>query len=227
MNFSEIYPQIAQVAMSYHYRKSPDLLIKLQQWLEKTLRWLHDFLASWQIIIPGLTDSRMASNVLQLSLCAVGVLCLAVLLVMLWARLRQLKIQAQIASKGQATFTQLVSATAWRAEAERQASAANWRQACRAAYLCSLYLFEERHILSFSPSRTNYEYWYALVQKPILAKTFRNLANLVESVWFGGKSAGPDEFQLSLNWLEAIDKESATTTGQSQPTASGVTGNAH
>jgi hypothetical protein len=223
MNFSEIYPQIAQVAMSYDYKKPPDLLVKIQAGLEKFLRMLNDWLNSFQIRVPGLTDSRMASTILQVILWLVGALCLVLLLVALWNRLKQLKLQTQLARKGQTASGQLLNAEAWRSESERLAAAGNFKEACRASYFSALRILDERKILEFSPTRTNYEYWYALAKTKKLAKDFRSLAYLVELVWFGNRQADKADYEESIALLKQIESESQANAVTDDATISGVT----
>jgi Domain of unknown function (DUF4129) len=223
MNFSEIYPQIAQVAMSYNYKKPPDLLVKIQEWIEKALRWLSDWLNSIQIKVPGLTDSRMASTVLQVILWLIGVVCLILLLVALWNHLKQLKLQTQLARKGQTISGQLLNASAWRSEGERLAAGGNFKEACRASYFSALRLLDEEKIVEFSPTRTNYEYWYALAKTKKLAQNFRALAYLVEMVWFGNRQADKADYEESMSLLKLIESEAEAHTATEQATISGAT----
>jgi hypothetical protein len=222
MNFSEIYPQIAQVAISYDYKKPPDLLVKIQQWIEKVLRLINDWLNSLQIKVPGLTDSRMASTVLQVVLWLIGALCLTLLLAALWNRLKQLKLQTQMARKGQTVSGQLLDASAWRCEGERLAADGNFKEACRASYFSALRLLDEKKILEFSATRTNYEYWYALAKSQQLAQRFRALSHLVELVWFGKSQANKTDYEESMNLLKQIEIESEAIATTEQATITGA-----
>jgi hypothetical protein len=222
MNFSEIYPQIAQVAMSYNYKKPPDLLVKIQEWIEKALRWLSDWLNSIQIKVPGLTDSRMASTVLQVILWLIGAVCLVLLLVALWNHLKHLKLQTQLARKGQTISGQLLDASAWRSEGQRLAAGGNFKEACRASYFSALRLLDEKKIVEFSPTRTNYEYWYALAKTKILAQDFRSLSYLVEMVWFGNRQADKADYEESISLLKLIESEAEAHTAVEKATISGA-----
>ncbi|HEY9791865.1 MAG TPA: DUF4129 domain-containing protein, partial [Candidatus Obscuribacterales bacterium] len=62
----------------------------------------------------------------------------------------------------------------------------------------------------FAPTKTNYEYSYALAQHPDLQKGFRQLAELVEVIWFGNKEADKTDFQQSMSWLVELNGEIET-----------------
>ncbi len=222
MNFSEIYRQIAQVALGYNYKKPPDLLVKIQEWIGRILRLIDDWLNSLQIKVPGLTDSRMAANILQVILWIVGIACLILLLLAVWSRLKQLKMQTQLARQGQTISGQLLDAAAWRTESQRLADAGNFKEACRASYFSALRLLDEKKIVEFSVTRTNYEYWYALAKSQPLAKTFRALAQLVEYVWFGNGQAEKAHYQESIALLCQIETETESMARTETATISGA-----
>jgi hypothetical protein len=98
----------------------------------------------------------------------------------------------------------------WKKQAQELAAAKNWKEACRASYMAALRLLDEAKIVEFAPTRTNYEYWYALApQSKPLAVAFRKLAQMVEVIWFGNKIAAADDLEQSLQSLRNLEVEVA------------------
>lgn len=185
MNFPDIYTQIQEVAAGYSYNKPPDILYLIQSMIERFLRAVSDLLGIFHIHLPGLTDSRVASNVMQILLVLLGVISLAIL-TFYFAK----KISSRSDAKGKTKIIGpggaiLLTAKDWQEEADRLAASGHWREACRALYFSFLRILDEREILQFSTTRTNYEYFYALARKKQLSTIFKKIAELVESAWFG------------------------------------------
>ena len=195
MNFPDISHQIEQVASGYRYNKPPDFLLTIQELVARFLRVLNDLLNMFNIHVPGLTDSRMVSNVMQVLLVIGGVVCLVLLVIVIAGRLRQVRLNNDTTKILGSGANILLTAKDWQEESERLASAGQWREACRALYFSFLRLLHEREILQFSATRTNYEYFYALVRKKELAEIFKTLAGLVESAWFGNYTADRDDHE--------------------------------
>ena len=207
MDFKDITPEIAEVAKSYRYHQSPDLLVKLQERIASALRWLNDWLSSFRITIPGPADTKIVGNLMQLILLAAGLIGAAVLLWLVWVRLSQIR-KAKAAAKRAAASAELVlDAGGWRQEAQNLASREDWRGACRALYLSLLRLLDELRVASFAPTKTNYEYWYALSAYPAIQKGFRELASRVELVWFGSRLATKPDYDLCLAKLGEMEDE--------------------
>jgi len=170
-------------------------LLALQRLVRAFLRFLSDLLASLHIPIGGTTDSRAMSNVLLVAVLALGSICVVLVVVAIVARARQLK-RAQKKSKlGVDAQAILLSAEAWRQEADRLSGEKAWKEACRASYFSFLRGLDEKGVLPFSPTRSNYEYYYALSRKSNLAAVFRRLADLVEEEWFGNRVACEADYE--------------------------------
>ena len=213
MKFSDISQQIEQVASGYRYNKPPDLLVTVQELVARFLRFLYDLLNMLHINAPGLTDSHAVSNVLRVILVFLGIACLTALVVVLARRVKQIRLTNERTKIVGASASRLLTADDWQAEAERLAAGAQWREACRALYFSLLRLLDERGILQFSPTRTNYEYFYALVRKKELAETFRTLVSLVESTWFGNYHAERGDYDRCKQLVQAaIDSPDARVT---------------
>jgi hypothetical protein len=191
MNFPDIYTQIKEVAAGYNYNKPPDLLFLIQSMIERGLRALYDFLNMFNIRMPGLTDSRMASNVMQALLVLLGVLSLGILVIFFAkkiTRMKRAREKTKVISPGSSI---LLTAKDWQEEADRLASSKQWREGCRALYFSFLRTLDERDVLQFSATRTNYEYFYALARRKQLAARFKDLVGMVEAAWFG--NFNPDQ----------------------------------
>jgi hypothetical protein len=208
VDLTEISNQIASVAANYNYKQPPDLLIQFQNWVQTILRFIHDFLSALHIELPAVTDTRMASNVMQVMLWIAGSICLILFIWAMWNRLNQLKYQSQLARKGQSA-SETLDATGWKEQALALAAQGKWREACRALYFAALRNMDESKILEYSPSRSNYEYYYSLTRQPMIAKEFRRLANLVEAVRFGKRTATQADFEELNDLLSGIEKECA------------------
>ncbi len=205
----EVSADIAVIAQSYRYHNPPELLLKMQEIASQLLRWLSDLLSSLRIKVPGLADSSMASNVMQVLLYGAGLVgaCFAVSLI--WRRLRDLKIESERARSPAASTIKLLNSSGWQKEAEQLATDGLYREACRALYLSCLQLLHERGIAEFVATRTNYEYWYALARHSMLQQSFRALVSPVELIWFGSKPATQDDYLICLKALREFQAEVA------------------
>jgi hypothetical protein len=209
VDLTEISNQIARVAANYSYKQPPDILIQFQNAVQSLLRFIHDFLAAWHIDLQVMSDTRMASNVMQILLWIAGAICLILFIWAMWGRLNQLQHHAQLARNGQSAINEILDSAGWKEQAQSLAAQEKWREACRAVYFACLRNMDESKILEYSPSRSNYEYFYSLTRKPIIAKDFRRLANLVEAVWFGKRTATQEDFEEVNSLLSGIEKECA------------------
>ena|ERR1700679_618668 len=61
--------------------------------------------------------------------------------------------------------------------------------------MSTLHLLDERNIMAFSATKTNYEYFYALKRMAKVAESFHNLVDLVEHIWFGDKEATGEDYK--------------------------------
>ncbi len=208
MNPRDIAPEIAAVAGKYNYKKPPDLLVQMQEWLDKAWRFVTDLLSSLRIHMPGMADTNVVGNIMQVLVLLVGAICLFVIVFFALKRMGQLNAQAQLAKKGQSAAYRLLDAQGWKKEALDLAEKKDWREACRALYMSSLRTMHENSVVEFAPTRTNYEYWYALEPRSeMLARAFKSLANQVELVWFGNKQAGPDDYKEIGEHLQKVEEE--------------------
>jgi hypothetical protein len=57
------------------------------------------------------------------------------------------------------------------------------------------------------PTRTNYEYWYALARHKPIAVAFRQIADIVEESWFGYHEASKSDYEQCLQLLQQAESE--------------------
>ena len=206
MNFPDISEQIRQVASGYRYNKPPEFLSLFQETLERVLRIIADLLDMLHIHIPALTDSRSVSNLMHIILVLIGIVCFIALVFAIAMRIRQVRF-AQERTKTLGTATNiLLTSKDWQRESDNLASQKQWREACRALYFSLLRLLDEREILRFSPTRTNYEYSYALVRRKELAEGFKKLVTVVEATWFGNYQANEEDFDRCKTLVDNLSK---------------------
>jgi hypothetical protein len=215
--FDDITAKIAEVARSYDFREPPDIILTAQNWLALLLRWLIDFLESLHIILPGSADSKMVGTLMQVLLYASGFAGGMVLIAVALIRIRRIRSKQRLSSiRGSATESLLDSA-GWKAEAARLAGSSDWRGACRALYLSLLRNLDEKKVSPYAPTKTNYEYWYALARYPSLQLAFRQLAYSVEAIWFGQQTAGADDYARCAEQLTAAEQEASRVSPAGEP----------
>jgi len=206
MDFRDISPVIQDVAKNYHYHKPPEFVIFVQDMIAKLLRLLKDFLDSLHFYVPA-HDTRMVGNLLKFAWFALGAVGVAAVAYFAWRRLKQLKGIAQQAKRGQFASETLLDADAWRKQAEELAGQKEWKEACRALYFSLLKRLDEKGVVEFMPTRTNYEYWYALARHKPIAMPFREIANIVESSWFGNRNATTGDYEDCIKFLSQAQEE--------------------
>jgi hypothetical protein len=201
MNLPEIYPAVEQVAADYSYNKPPDFLILLEELISRTIRLLNDLFSLLHLHIPESSDSRSFSNLLQFILFCLGVIAFFASIIFFVRRFQNRQAAASKRIKSATSANVLMSSLDWQQEGERLAESHRWREACRAIYFAFLRLLDEKQILSFSSTRTNYEYSKALSQNKDLSDVLRGLVEVVESAWFGNYQAQPSDFKSCRNLL--------------------------
>ncbi len=206
MEFQDVTPQLEKLASEFNFKDPPVFLVRLQELVSYVLRAVADFLKQFKISMPG-TDTSAVGNVMQLILIVLGVICLILILYLMSRRMKQLRDQAQLAKRGALSLEELLDSDGWKQKADELAKARLFKDACRALYLSAIYLLDEKEVLKFAPTRTNYEYYYALSGKDSLQRSFRRLSDLVEVMWFGNYVAEENDFNDCLQLTETISTE--------------------
>lgn len=207
MDYKDISQEIESVGGSYHFSKPPQLILRTQELLQQLWQWLLEFLESLNLKSPGPVDSRPMSGLLQAIVIIAGVVAFIVILYLLWNRLRSKQEKEKSLLRGASEVEKIPDFQRLKEEAERFAQEGNFRSACRTLYLALLQLLHEKEIAIFAPAKTNYEYCYLLAAYPSLVQSFREMAFLVELVWFGNKEAAGEDYAQSLELLTAIERQ--------------------
>jgi len=193
MEFKNISRQLSEIAKNYDYQQPPDLLIKFQELMGYIDRLIRELL-SYLKLPPIGTDSRGVANILQVLVVVAGVAAAVMILLLVASRLKSIERQRKLALGGMVVGESPLDSAGWLNLADELAAKTSYKEACRAVYMSVLHLLDERQVIFFSATKTNYEYFYALKKLPALADSFRQLADLVEEIWFGDKSAGVQDF---------------------------------
>ncbi len=207
MPYPDIADQLSALASKYQYHKPPDALLRLQDLLRQCQQWLVEFLDSFSIKVPGVVDSRPLSITMSIMLYAAGAAALIILGYVLWRRVKQTTTAATGLKKGVTAIEKILDSAGLQAEAEQFARQHDFREACRSLYLSLLQKLHEREIAIFAPAKTNYEYSYLLQSHGFLQSGFRELAGIVELVWFGNKKADHEDYERCRKLLEKLEPE--------------------
>jgi hypothetical protein len=222
MKLTDVSPQVADIAQRYHYEKSPEFFVTIQKIIYQVLRAISEFLSSLQFRVPAFYDMSPVGNLIRFSVLIVGFLCVAVFVYILYLRLQQLNRKRKVGVAGIGPPENTLNSLGWQKQAQDLAKNQEWKRACRALYLSCLQKLDEDGVLKFAPTKTNYEYLYAMSAHKTLQKLFRDLFNDVESIWFGQEAATKEHYERSLRNLEVINQETDRI-GQSQKNLLSVT----
>ncbi|MBY0359031.1 MAG: DUF4129 domain-containing protein [Candidatus Obscuribacterales bacterium] len=207
MEYKNITPEIEAVSHAYQGAYTPEFLVQIQNFLYELWRLFIVWLNSLQGPEAGPVDSTPLSNFLQILLYlagAVGLVALIFIATKRWQNIR--KIQKN-AVHGASAIEKISDFQSLKIEAQIYAKKGDFKLACRALYLSLLQLLHESKIVQFAPTKTNYEYTYMLAAKPLMKERFKQIANLIELVWFGDREAGKDDYDLCLQLVVAAEND--------------------
>lgn len=206
MSKKDVGPVLEELSKQYNFQETPEFITKIQNLLNEIARFINDLLRHLKVPMPGSTNTNSFADFLQLGLIVTGAICLILVAFLAFRRINKLKLKAKGDFKGALATEEELDSNGWLKLAEQLASESEWNKACRALYLSVLYMLDENEILTYTPTRSNYEYWYALSRKKQLQGTFRQLADLVDLIWFGDYSASQSDYnqcsKLSNRLLE-------------------------
>lgn len=208
MEYKDISKEIAEVSQGYNFHKPPDVLVSLQEVMGRLWRWILDWLDTiFHLRLKGASDSRSMSDLMQMGVYLAGVIGICVLIYFLYRRLNQQSEAARNLKKGATDIEEILDAAGWKTQAAKLASNQDHKGACRALYLSLLQCMHEAGVAEFAPTKTNYEYAYALAGNPVIQKAFKDVANNVEMIWFGNKEASVVDYDGILNSVQSIEPE--------------------
>lgn len=208
MDSRNIAKEIAEIAKDYDYQQPPGLLIKIQEIVTSIIRAIHDLLRLIELPQTGSSDTKLVGDLLQTLVLIVAVLAAVVVAIVIVRQLKQAKTQRLAGGELIVRESELDS-SGWRSFAGQLLKENSTKEACRAIYMSCLRLLDEDKIAVFAPTKTNYEYFYTLKQKPTIAQHFRPLVDTVELIWFGNKEAEERDYIDCLNLLDKIEKAAA------------------
>jgi hypothetical protein len=209
MEFQDVTPQLEKLASEFQYKDPPDFLIRLQELVSYILRAIADFLKQFKISLPGMADTSAVGNVMQVLIVIIGVICLILVLILMSSRMKHLRAQANLAKRGASSLEEILDSAGWKLKGEELARERLFKDACRAVYLSVIYALDEKKILAFTPTRSNYEYFYALHGKQGLQTGFRKLADLVEEMWFGNLHAAQEDYDNCVQISNSLEQDLA------------------
>jgi len=218
MEFKNIAGQIGEVAKNYDYHEPPGVLVKLQELMTAIARAIRDFLDLLQLPQTGSSDTKLVGNLLQILLALAAVVAIAIVIFLVVRRVKHLQAQKQMTLGEMIDGERALDSKGWRNLAEQLTQNGSLREACRAIYMSCLHRLDESSIAVFAPTKTNYEYFYALKQYPAIAQNFRTLVDLVELIWFGGKAATASDYRECVSLLNRIEDD-ATAVAQNKSQA--------
>lgn len=207
MEFQDVSPQLEKLSSEFQYKDPPDFLIRLQELVSYVMRAVADFLKQFKISLPGMADTSAVGNVMQVLIVIIGIICLAAVLYLMSSRMKQLRAQADLAKRGALSLEEILDSKGWMQKSEELARERLFKDACRAVYLSVIYALDEKKILAYAPTRSNYEYFYALHGKTGLQTGFRKLADIVEELWFGNLHAGAEEYDTCVALSSSLSKD--------------------
>lgn len=206
MEEKNVEPILEVLAKQYKFQETPEFITEIQKFINEILRFINDLLKHLKVPTAGDTNTNSFADLLQLGLIVTGAICLIIIAILALKRLGKLKAKAKGEFEGALEIEEELDSAGWLTRAEELAKESHWSKACRALYLSVLYMLDENEILSYAPTRSNYEYWYALSRKKQLQGTFRELADRVDLIWFGDYLATSSDYdhckRLSARLLE-------------------------
>lgn len=194
MSKKDVSPVLEELSKNYNFHETPELVSAIQNLLSEIYRFINDLLRHFRVPIAGDTNTSALADLLQFGLIAAGVICVIILIFISYNKVHKLKLKSRGEFKGAEETEEKLDSSGWQNRAEGLAEKEEWSKACRAIYLSLLYLLDERSVLKYTPTRSNYEYWYALSTQKSIQKPFRELADLVDLIWFGEYTASESDY---------------------------------
>lgn len=206
MSKKDVAPVLEELSKEYNFQETPEFIKTLQHLWSEIMRIINDLLRHFRPI-QGPTDTSALSDLLQIGLIIAGCISVGLLIFLAVNRINKAKKLSNAAFKGAEEVEELLDSAGWRRRAEELKERKDWNKACRALYLSILYLLDEKSVLSYTPTRSNYEYWYALASRKEIQASFRELADRVDLIWFGEYTASDDDYQTCQELSKQIEHE--------------------
>jgi hypothetical protein len=114
--------------------------------------------------------------------------------------------EAELAAHAKLDDADLTSSTALK-KAHTLSAGGDYRSAVRYLYLSTLLLLDERDILRYDRTLTNREYVRKLRRAPRLARTFQNVVNVFDRVWYGNQKLDASDFEAYAAKVDDLKRE--------------------
>ena len=143
------------------------------------------------------TDNR--SRAILIALILLIVLALALVGFLLWRQW-----QAQEAARRKQRQNKPASSSAAIEEGRRQIKEENYREAVRRLFLATLLALEERGILQYDRTLTNYELLQKMQTNPGILTTLHAVVGTVERVWYGFEPLAVIDYEALVTEINAL-----------------------
>ncbi|MCI3926907.1 DUF4129 domain-containing protein [Paenibacillus sp. TRM 82003] len=174
------------------------------------LRWLGELLEKLSELFPDLEMPQGSQDAVMYVIIGAGLITLLTLSVFL---LRLVWVERRMGRRrAVAREDELEQAPLDLAGRSRAAAAAGeYREASRLLFLALLLGFQQRELLRVESWKTNWEYAEALEERnsPWVG-LFRASAQRFDTVWYGGRDIGADEYE---SWRQDVEAVLAETSG--------------
>ncbi len=205
----DISPEITSIGRSYRFAQEPTIVRDFKLWLVQVAQVAQDWIDMLFHRDGSSVDSHSVSWFLQVVVWIAAAVGLAVLAVSLVKRARNSRDSNAKRIQGAAEVDELLDSDGLKLQAEKFAQSGDYRSACRALYLSALRRLHEREVAAFAPAKTNYEYSYSLLRYPEIQKSFRQVADRVELIWFGNQPATSVEYEAAVQEVDSLARQIA------------------
>lgn len=210
MEPKDLSAEIAAIAKNYLYPETPKVVNAFEELMMLLLRYLVDFLNSLHIKVPYPTHENLNTIYMMLAVFIVAFIAILALAIVLIKSVRQNAQKIAAHRQVDVNLEPILDSASWLSIAEELAAEQNYRSACRAIFLATLLTLDEMSISEFVPALSNYEYLYKLHQHKNIQNKVKELANLVDLIWFGNHEAKAADFQSCSTLYRAIKKDAET-----------------
>jgi len=138
------------------------------------------------------------TQIMFIALIILIIFALTLLIVYLWYRQREEE------AKRRKRQGKPASAAAAVAEGRRQIEDENYREAVRQLFLATLLALEERGILQFDKTLTNYELLTKMRGNPSIMTTLHSVVGTVERVWYGFEPLASHDYEALVTEIDAL-----------------------
>ncbi|MBX9877859.1 MAG: DUF4129 domain-containing protein [Candidatus Obscuribacterales bacterium] len=207
MEPKDLSAYIAALSKDYLYPKTPKVVNHFEDLFLRLLRYIIDFLDSLHIKIPYPTHENMMTMYMMLAVFIVAFIAISLMVIVLIRSVQQNTVRISSRTLVDANLEPILDSSSWLNIAEELASEKNYRSACRAVFLSTLLVLDEMTIAKFVTALSNYEYLYRIVRHKELHAKVRELANIVDLIWFGNHEANASSYQSCLSLHSAVKAE--------------------